>query len=83
MPMRITMSIDDNVDRRLLARFEAAREYERARRELLPPAWINAEPAQDDDLGDLVADVLERARDHVREQREALERARNGTDSGV
>jgi hypothetical protein len=67
------MSVDDNVDRRLLAHFEAAWAHERARRELLPPAWINAEPAPDDDPGDLVADVIERARDHVRAQREALD----------
>lgn len=80
--MGITMSID-NVDRRLVARFEAAREYERARRKLLPPAWINAEPAQDDDPGDLVAEVLERARDHVRARRESLERTRSGIDSSV
>ena len=77
------MSIDDNVDRRLLARFEVAREHERARRELLPPAWINSQPAQDDGAGDLVAEVLERARDRIRAEREALERARSGTDSAV
>jgi len=81
--MGITMSIDDNVDRRLLARFEAAKEHERARRELLPPAWINAEPDPDDGMGDLVADVLDRARDHVRAQREALERARSEIDSAI
>jgi hypothetical protein len=77
------MSIDDNVDRRLLARFEASREHERARRELLPPAWINADSGHDDDLGDLLADVIERARDHVQAQREALERAQNEIDSAV
>jgi hypothetical protein len=75
------VSIDDNVDRRLLARFEASREQERARRELLPPAWINANRPPDDDRDDLVADEIERARDHVRAQREALERAQSEIDS--
>jgi hypothetical protein len=60
----------DNVDRRLLARFEASREHERARRELLPPEWLNAVPGTTDHLGDLFADVLERARERVRSQRE-------------
>ena len=77
------MSIDDNVDRRLLARFEAGKEHERARRELLPPAWLNAESAEDDEPGNLVADVIERARDHVRAQREALQQARDEIDSAV
>lgn len=75
------MGVDDNVDRRLLARFEASREHERARRELLPPAWINAESGADDGLGDLMADVIERARDHVQAQRAALERAHGEIDS--
>ena len=67
----------DNVDRRLLSRFEASVEHERARRELLPPAWINAEPAGDR-LGDLFDDVLERARERIRAQREALEQRGDG-----
>jgi hypothetical protein len=58
----------DNVDRRLLARFEASREHERARRELLPPEWLNAEREH---LGDLFVEVLERAREHVRARRGA------------
>ena len=74
----------DNVDRRLLSRFEASVEHERARRELLPPAWINAEPGPAERLGDLFDDVLERARERVRAQREALERGRgNGLDPAV
>ena len=60
----------DNVDRRLLARFEASREHERARRELLPPEWLNAVPKPTDHLGDLFTEVLERARERVRSQRE-------------
>jgi hypothetical protein len=62
----------DNVDRRLLARFEASREHERVRRELLPAEWINAGPEPGDQLGELFEDVLERARERVRAQREAL-----------
>ena len=74
----------DNVDRRLLARFEASVEHERARRELLPPEWINAEPQPAERLGDLFDDVLARARERVRAQREALEaRARDEPDSAV
>ena len=62
----------DNVDRRLLAQFEASREHERVRRELLPAEWINAGPDAGDQLGKLFEDVLERARERVRAQREAL-----------
>ena len=59
----------DNVDRRLLARFEASREHERARRELLPPEWLNAEREPSEHIGDLFVEVLARAREHVRSQR--------------
>ena len=62
----------DNVDRRLLARFEASREHERARRELLPPEWLNAVPNPTDHLGDLFTEVLDRARERVRSQREVV-----------
>jgi hypothetical protein len=68
----------DNIDKRLLARFEASVEHERARRELLPPTWLNAEPEPADRLGDLFDDVLERARERVRTQREALEERAGG-----
>jgi hypothetical protein len=72
----------DNVDRRLLARFEASSAHERARRDLLPPEWLNAEPPirAGERLGDLFEDVLERARDRVRTEREALTRRRTGDD---
>lgn len=74
----------DNVDRRLLSRFEASVEHERARRELLPSTWINAEPGPADRLGDLFDDVLDRARERVRAQREALDHARgDGLDPAV
>ena len=43
----------DNVDRRLLARFEASREHERVRRELLPPVWISADVDDTGPLGEL------------------------------
>ena len=59
----------DNVDRRLLPRFEASVAHERARRELLPPEWLNAVPPIEH-LDDLLAEVLERARERVRSQRE-------------
>ena len=77
---------DENVDRRLLKRFEASAEHERARRELLPPVWINAEPepGPDDPLGTLYEDTLERARERVHEQRAALEaHVRDGLDPAV
>lgn len=74
----------DNVDRRLLARFEASSEHERARRELLPPEWISAEPDAADRIGDIFEDVLARARERVRLQREALEAMRtDGPDYAV
>lgn len=73
----------DNVDRRLLTRFEASVEHERARRELLPPAWINAEPPPPDRLRELYEDLLEHARERVRSQREELELHRDGLDSAV
>ncbi len=62
----------DNVDRRLLGRFEASWEHERVRRELLPPVWINADLDAAGPLGELFQDVLGRAREQVRVQREAL-----------
>jgi len=70
----------DNVDRRLLERFEASVAFERARRELLPPMWLNAEPQPADQLGDLFDDVLERARERVRTQREALDQLVSGDE---
>ena len=63
----------DNVDRRLLPRFEASVEHERARRDLLPPEWINAGSEPSEELGELFDDVLARARERVRLQREALD----------
>ena len=71
----------DNVDRRLLARFEASVEHERARRELLPPVWLNAERAPAEGLGDLFDEVLERARARVRAQRDELDPGREGFDA--
>jgi hypothetical protein len=71
----------DNVDRRLLPRFEASREHERARRELLPAAWVNAAREPDEPFDDVYVEVLERAREHVRAQRDALERVRTRDQS--
>jgi hypothetical protein len=71
----------DNVDRRLLARFEVSREHERARRELLPPVWINADVDDAGPLGELFQDVLARAREHVSSEREAVAE-RNRVDLG-
>ena len=72
----------DNVDRRLVSRFEASSAHERARRELLPPEWINAEP-KPDGAAEPFEDLVERARERVRAQREALAAARDGLDSAV
>jgi hypothetical protein len=74
-----------NVDERLLARFEASWERERARRQVLPATWLEWEHQPSDHLGDLFDDVLERARERVRAQRaelEALSRG-NGLDPAV
>jgi hypothetical protein len=60
----------ENVDRRLLERFEASVAHERARRELLPPMWISADREADDGPGDLYEAVLELARERIRMQRE-------------
>lgn len=70
----------DNVDRRLLARFEGSMAFERARRELLPPMWLNADPEPVDHLGDLFDDVLIRARERVRAQREAFDQLVDGDE---
>jgi hypothetical protein len=72
----------DNVDRRLLARFEASAAQERARRDLLPPEWLNAEPEiqPGERLGELFDDVLARARERVQAEREALALRRSGDD---
>ena len=73
----------DNVDRRLLSRFEESAAQERARRELLPPEWISAEP-RPDGPAEPFEDLVERARERVRAQREALEHRRRsgGLDAG-
>ncbi len=64
----------DNVDRRLIPLFEASREHERARRELLPPAWLNADRDPGDHLADVFEAVLERAHEHVRTRRQSVRR---------
>lgn len=64
----------DNVDRRLEARFEASVQHERARRELLPPMWISTDADAAGRLGDLFEDVLERARERIRSQRDECAR---------
>jgi len=76
LPQRVDTSpvSVDNVDRRLLDRFEASREHERARRELLPPEWLNAERPPADHLSDVFEVVLERAREHVRAQKDVQRR---------
>jgi len=79
MPITTQMGVD-NVDRRLLTRFEASVAFERARRELLPPMWLNAEPQPADRLGELFDDVLERARERVRAQREWRDRLVGGDE---
>jgi hypothetical protein len=67
-----------NVDDRLLARFEASWERERARRETLPPAWLQSELHPADQLSDLFDDVLDRARERVKAQRAELELVSRG-----
>jgi hypothetical protein len=74
----------DNVDTRLLARFEASVAHERARRELLPPMWISTDADAGNGLGDLYDVVLERARERVRTQRrEYAKRARPDVDDPI
>ena len=63
----------DNVDRRLVALFEASQEHERARRELLPPEWLNADRAPADHLGEVFDELVERAREYVRAQRDGAD----------
>jgi hypothetical protein len=67
-----------NIDERLLSRFEASWERERARRDVLPPAWLESELRPADRLGDVFDDVLERARERVRAQRAELEELARG-----
>ena len=69
-----------NIDERLLPRFEASWERERARREVLPTTWLEWERQPADHLGDLFDDVLERARERVRAQRVELEALARGDD---
>jgi hypothetical protein len=68
----------DNVDRRLLAWFEASREHERERRELLPAEWLDADRTPADSLRDVFGALVEQAREHVRVQREAVGRDDRG-----
>jgi hypothetical protein len=67
-----------NVDERLLSLFEASWERERARRDVLPPAWLQSEVRPAEYLGDVFDDVLERARERVRAQRAELEQLTRG-----
>jgi hypothetical protein len=62
----------DNVDRSLVELFEASREHQRARRELLPPEWLNAERDPADHLAKAFEEVVARAYEHVRSRREAV-----------
>jgi len=64
----------DNVDRRLVRLFEASQAHERARRELLPPEWLNADRAPADHLGEVFDQLVERAREYVHAQRDAADR---------
>ena len=64
----------DNVDRRLVSLFEASQEHERARRELLPPEWLNADREPADHLGEVFDALVERAREYVRTQRDVADR---------
>jgi len=71
----------DNVDRRLVALFEASQEHERARRELLPPEWLNADRAPADHLGEVYDALVERAREYVLAQRDAADRRESDRQS--
>ncbi len=64
----------DNVDRRLVRLFEASQAHDRARRELLPPEWLNADRAPADHLGEVFDELVERAREYVRAQRDGADR---------
>lgn len=64
----------DNVDRRLVSLFQASQEHERARRELLPPEWINADRAPAEHLAEVFDALVDRAREYVRTQRDAADR---------
>ena len=52
----------------------ATRLSERARRELLPPEWLNADRAPADHLGEVFDELVERAREYVRAQRDGADR---------
>jgi hypothetical protein len=71
----------DNVDRRLVSLFEASQEHERARRELLPPEWLNADRAPADHLGEVYDALVERAQEYVRAQRDAADRRESDRQS--
>jgi hypothetical protein len=66
--------VGDKVVRRIVSLFVASREYERARRELLPPEWLNADRAPGDHLGEVFETLVERAREYVTSQRDAADR---------
>ena len=64
-------------------RFSSVYLLERARRELLPSVWINADVEGSGPLGELFEDVLARAQEHVRREREALAAERQRIDATV
>jgi hypothetical protein len=71
------------VDDRLLARFEASWERERAQRVHLPGNWLESDREPMEHLGDIFDDVLARARERVRAQRAELERTIHTYDGGL
>jgi hypothetical protein len=68
--------MSDNVDSRLLARFEESWERQETARRLLPKRWLDDARPGAQLLNELFVDVLERAHERVASERELLERRR-------
>jgi len=64
--------VRDNVDERLLARFEESWERQQEARRVLPAKWLADTRPAAQQLNDVFLDLISTARDRVADEREAL-----------
>jgi hypothetical protein len=67
-----TPTVRDNVDERLLGRFQDSWERQDNARRLLPDKWLNDKRPAAQELNELFLDLLSRAHDRIDDERAAL-----------
>ena len=65
-------TVRDNIDERLLDRFQQSWERQKEARRVLPPKWLADTRPAAQQLNELFLDLLTNARDRVADEREAL-----------